>query len=67
MWGTSIAGFDEYEYKYESGHGGKSCVAGFSSRKGDISVYLSASFPGQQDLFAKLVAGSVAEVRRRYG
>ena len=40
MWGTSIVGFDEYHYKYASGHEGDSCVVGFSSRKGDISVYL---------------------------
>lgn len=93
MWGTSIVGFDTYHYTYASGHSGDSCVTGFSSRKGDISVYLTASFPGQEDLFAKLgrhrmgkaclsirrlsdvdmkileklVAGSVAETRRRYG
>ncbi len=93
MWGTSIVGFDSYHYTYASGHGGDSCVTGFSSRKGDISVYLTAGFPGQEDLLArlgrhkmgkaclsirrlsdvdmkileKLVAGSVAETRRRYG
>ena len=93
MWGTSIVGFDAYRYKYESGHSGESCVTGFSSRKADISVYLTASFPGQQELLEalgrhkmgkacltirkladvnlkvleKLIAGSVAEVRRRYG
>jgi hypothetical protein len=93
MWGTSIVGFDSYHYTYASGHSGDSCVAGFSSRKGDISVYLTAGFPGHEDLLAKLgrhkmgkaclsirrlsdvdmeileklVAGSVAETRRRYG
>ena len=93
MWGTSIVGFDAYQYRYESGHGGQFFVTGFSSRKGDISVYLTASFPGQQKLLQtlgrhkmgkaclsirrlsdvdmkvleKLVAGSVAETRRRYG
>jgi hypothetical protein len=93
MWGTSIVGFGSYHYTYASGHSGDSCVTGFSSRKGDISVYLTAGFPGQQDLLAKLgrhkmgkaclsirrlgdvdmeileklVAGSVAETRRRYG
>jgi len=93
MWGTSIVGFDSYHYTYASGHSGDSCMTGFSSRKGDISVYLTAGFPGQEDLLAKLgrhkmgkaclsirrlgdvdmkileklVAGSVAETRRRYG
>ena len=42
MWGTSIVGFDQYHYKYASGHEGDSCVIGFSSRKGPISVHLAA-------------------------
>lgn len=93
MWGTSIVGFDSYHYRYESGREGDSAVTGFSSRKGDISVYLVASGPAQEQLLARLgrhkmgkaclyirsladvdmavleqlVAGSVAEVRRRYG
>ena len=54
MWGTSIVGYGSYHYKYESGHEGDSCVVGFSSRKGDISLYLVASFPGSEELFAKL-------------
>ena len=33
-------------------HSGDSCVTGFSSRKGNISVYLTAGFPGQEDLLA---------------
>lgn len=40
MWGTSIVGFDQYHYKYANGHEGDSCVVGFSSRKGDISIYV---------------------------
>ena len=54
MWGTSIVGFGSYHYKYESGREGDSCLAGFSSRKGDISVYLMASFPGHDGLRARL-------------
>jgi hypothetical protein len=41
MWGSAIVGFDSYHYRYASGHEGEACVVGFSSRKGDISVYLS--------------------------
>jgi len=93
MWGTSIVGFGSYHFKYESGREGDSCLTGFSSRKGDISVYLIGSFPGRDELLAKLgrhkmakaclyirklsdvdlevleqlVAGSVAEMKRRYG
>ncbi|MEA2694124.1 MAG: hypothetical protein QOJ16_3511 [Acidobacteriota bacterium] len=92
MWGTSIVGFGSYHYKYESGREGDSCLTGFSSRKGDISVYLLASFPRREELLSKLgkhktgkgclyvrrlsdvdlevleqlIAGSVAERKRRY-
>jgi hypothetical protein len=54
MWGTSIVGFGSYHYKYESGREGDSCLTGFSSRKGDISVYLVASFPGEEELLSTL-------------
>lgn len=54
MWGTSIVGFGSYHYKYESGREGDACLTGFSSRKGDISIYLVKHFPGQDELLAKL-------------
>lgn len=44
MWGTSIVGFGTFHYKYASGHEGDTCMVGFSSRKGDISVYLLGGF-----------------------
>jgi len=44
MWGTSIVGFDSYHFKYDSGHEGDCPVAGFSSRKGDISIYLVSGY-----------------------
>ncbi|HOX82296.1 MAG TPA: DUF1801 domain-containing protein [Chryseolinea sp.] len=40
MWGSSIVGFGQYHYKYESGHEGFSCLTGFSPRKPAISIYL---------------------------
>ncbi|MGH8107393.1 MAG: DUF1801 domain-containing protein [Arenimonas sp.] len=54
MWGSSIVGFDTYHYKYASGREGDACVAGFSSRKGDISVYLTGEGVNQEQLLAKL-------------
>jgi len=54
MWGTSIVGFGSYHYKYESGREGDSCLTGFSSRTGDISVYLMADFPRREALLSKL-------------
>ena len=44
MWGISIVGFGQYHYKYASGHEGDSCLIGYASRKGDISVYLLAGY-----------------------
>lgn len=54
MWGTSIVGFGSYHYKYESGREGESPLAGFSSRKGDITLYLASGFAGQDELLSKL-------------
>lgn len=54
MWGKSIVGFGSYHYKYESGREGDSCLTGFSSRKGDISIYLLADFPGRSKLLTQL-------------
>ena len=41
MWGAGIVGFGSYHYRYDSGREGDAPLLGFSSRKGDISVYLS--------------------------
>jgi len=92
MWGPSIVGFGKCHYKYESGHEGDMCIAGFSSRKPDLTIYLFPEFPEREALLKKLgkhkmgksclyirklddvdtgvleklVAGSIAEARRRY-
>ncbi|MEE4330031.1 MAG: DUF1801 domain-containing protein [Wenzhouxiangella sp.] len=54
MWGSSMVGFDSYHYVYESGREGDSLAAGFSSRAREISVYLMASFDGDEVLFDQL-------------
>jgi Domain of unknown function (DU1801) len=54
MWGVAIVGFGVLKYKYESGREGETCVLGFASRKGDISVYGTASAPLHATLLAKL-------------
>jgi len=54
MWGTSIVGCGSYHYKYESGREGDSPLAGFASRKGDISLYLVMDFPGHEQLLSQL-------------
>jgi len=93
MWGPGIVGFGSYHYKYASGREGDMCVAGFSSRKPNISVYLLAEGAAQTKLLGRLgkhkmakaclsvrrladidmnilrqlIAGSIAQVRKRYG
>ena len=54
MWGSSIVGFGSYHYRYESGREGDSCVAGFASRKGDISLYLMTDPERRDELLAAL-------------
>lgn len=54
MWGSSIIGFGNYHYKYASGHEGDMCVAGFSPRKQNLTIYLMPGFEIQQPLLEKL-------------
>jgi hypothetical protein len=54
MWGASIVGFGSYRYRYASGREGESCAVGFSSRKGDISVYGLNAAAGAEELLSKL-------------
>jgi hypothetical protein len=54
MWGTSIVGFGSYHYRYESGREGDTCLVGFSSRKGEISVYGLRTAANADKLLAKL-------------
>ena len=54
MWGPSIIGFGKYHYKYESGHEGYSCLAGFSPRKAAITVYFMLPESEREPLLKKL-------------
>jgi hypothetical protein len=55
MWGAAIVGFGKYHYKYESGHEGDICLAGFSPRKQNITLYVMPGFAGESsDLLKKL-------------
>ena len=92
MWGPSIVGYGSYKYRYESGHSGEACLAGFAIRGKELVVYLLADTTEQVELLARLgkhkmgksclyfkrlsdldpkvlealIAGSVAEVKRRH-
>ena len=54
MWGSSIVGFGTHTYALAGGREGQICAVGFSSRKGDISVYGIAGENADASLFAKL-------------
>ena len=44
MWGSSIVGYDTYDYKYASGREGTWMIIGFSPRKTGLSVYLMPGY-----------------------
>ena len=54
MWGPSIIGFGSYHYKYASGREGDMCIAGFSPRKQNLTIYLMPGFEIQQSQLKKL-------------
>lgn len=54
MWGSSIVGFGEYHYKYDSGREGDYMIAGFSPRKQALTVYIMAGFGRFESLMKKL-------------
>ena len=54
LWGEAIIGFGSYHYRYASGREGDAPLAGFSPRKGDISVYLSCDAAAASALLATL-------------
>jgi hypothetical protein len=54
MWGSSIVGFGSYHYKYASGHEGDAALTGFSPRKQNLTLYITAGFEQYDDLMQKL-------------
>jgi len=54
MWGPSIIGFDQYHYRYASGHEGDAPLVGFSPRKGNLVFYLSGCDEERGEMLARL-------------
>ena len=44
MWGTSIIGFGDYHYVYESGREGDWFLTGFSPRAQNLTLYMMGGF-----------------------
>jgi hypothetical protein len=51
LWPASILGYGRYDYRYASGHGGRSLATGFAPRRAEIVVYI---LPGHADFGAIL-------------
>jgi len=54
MWGTSIIGFGDYHYKYESGREGDYFLSGFSPRKQNLTLYILGGFDEHEELLNRL-------------
>ena len=54
MWGSSIVGFGNYHYKYESGREGDWFVTGFSPRKQNLTLYIIPGFDQYGQLLKRL-------------
>ncbi len=54
MWGTSIVGFGDYHYKYESGRENDWFMAGFSPRRKELVLYLMAGLDREPAMMKKL-------------
>jgi hypothetical protein len=54
MWGGSMVGFGSYHYRYESGREGDWFLTGFSPRKNDLTLYITAGFARYPELMKRL-------------
>ena len=54
MWGTSIVGFGSYHYKYDSGREGDWFLTGFSPRKQNLTIYITAGFKAYDEIMRDL-------------
>jgi hypothetical protein len=54
MWGSSIIGFGNVHYKYDSGREGDWFLTGFSPRNQNLTLYVVGSFKPHVDLLNKL-------------
>lgn len=54
MWGQSIVGFGSYHYKYDSGREGDWFLTGFSPRKQNLTIYITAGFERYDEIMNEL-------------
>jgi hypothetical protein len=54
MWGSSIVGFGDHHYRYESGREGDIFILGFSPRKDALTIYLCPGIERFRDILDQL-------------
>lgn len=54
MWGSSIVGFGQYHYRYESGREGDCFLTGFSPRKSALTIYVMPGFSRYEEQLKQL-------------
>lgn len=54
LWGSSIVGFGQYHYVYDSGREGDHMLTGFAPRKANMVVYVMPGFTDYQTQLSKL-------------
>lgn len=54
MWGTSLIGYGQYHYRYDSGREGDFFRLGFSPRKNAMTVYIMPGFDQYESLLNRL-------------
>ena len=54
MWGSSIVGFGNHHYRYESGREGDWFQVGFSPRKTDLTLYFASGLEPHAAILKKL-------------
>lgn len=54
MWGSSIVGFGQYRYRYDSGREGDASLVAFSPRKDSLVLYLGGEEPERGERLARL-------------
>ena len=54
MWGSSVVGFGDYHYKYESGRENDWFVTGFSPRKDSLTLYFMTGIEPYKKLLGRL-------------
>lgn len=54
MYGPTIIGFGNYNYKYASGHEGSAPILGFSPRKAEFSLYIYSATKRSEEIISNL-------------